>query len=120
MYFRQSLSGAFQAELGFKSGPHYQEEVYKGPLRHMRAVRNADTCFFVLSTLVLQAVSLRVLQKLQPLGELFAEALHVEIPVDLVAATLQATAVFWTRLLPALLWGTLRQAVAKPGHSGLM
>ena len=68
---------------------------------------------FLDSALVLQAVAVFVLQQLQPLWELFAKALHIKIPVDLLAATLQATAVFWTRLLPALLWRTLGQAMSK-------
>ena len=69
---------------------------------------------------LLQAVTLQVYQLLDPAREVPAEAVHIELCVDIRAALAQACAECGRRLFPAPRRQSRLQATAQPRHGGFM
>jgi hypothetical protein len=70
--------------------------------------------------LILQAVTLTILQQPQPFGKPLAKSFHIEVLVHSLTATLEAPTIFYASFQPAFFGRALCQSMAKPRNSGLM
>ena len=77
-------------------------------------------CHDPLQESVFQAASFAVLQLAQPLWKATAEALHIQVAVDLFAGPFQACAKLLRSFEPALTRHAFAQAVPDPGHCSFM
>ena len=77
-------------------------------------------CTHAIVILILQAVTLTILQQPQPFGKPLAKSFHIEVLVHSLTATLEAPTIFYASLLPALFGRALSQSMAEPRNSGLV